>query len=72
MLKLKNVLLAEPILFAVLVQAQAGLLGQEPRLDGPLLVEECRPGRGFGQSDASQPRFLHDPTAAKEREIIII
>lgn len=57
-LELEDILLPEPVLLPVLVHAQAGLLGEEPGLHGPLLAQECRPGCGLGEPDPSQSRFL--------------
>ena len=58
MLQLENVLFPKPVIFAVFVHAEAGFLGQQTRLDGPLLGQKGSSGRGFGQSDPSQSRFL--------------
>ena len=58
MLQLEDIFLAEPVLVPVLVHSKTGLLGEEPGLDGSLLVEECRSGGGLGQPYSSQSRFL--------------
>ena len=57
-LQLEDVLLAEPVLGGVVLHAQAGLLGQQPRLDGPFLRQKGRARRRLGQSDPRQTRFL--------------
>jgi len=58
MLQLEDIFLAEPVLVPVFVHSKTGLLGEEPGLDGSLLVEECRSGGGLGQPYSSQSRFL--------------